>query len=64
MAYTPNVPQANQTIASSQTPIQDNFQRINDANNVNHTDFNAANFGRHRNIQMPEFTTTTSPARS
>jgi len=61
MAYTSNVPQPNQTIASSQTPILDNFIRINDANNVNHTNFNAANFGKHKNIQMPNFTTNPSP---
>jgi len=55
--YTPNVPQGNQQIASTQVPILNNFQYINTAMQVDHiwTD-NLANTptdGSHNKMSMP-----------
>lgn len=55
MTYTPNVPQANQTIASTTTPIRQNFQFIETDLQVEHS-FNgnsAAAEGTHLKASMP-----------
>ena len=64
MSYTPNVPQANQTIASTTTPIRNNFTFINTDLQVEHT-FNgntAAAEGTHRKCSMPGIATPSLPA--
>ena len=54
--YTPSVPQAAQTISSTQAPIQSNFQAISDLVAVNHTPFgsNAAVPGTHATITFAD----------
>ena len=54
--YTPSVPQAAQTISSTQAPIQSNFQAISDLVAVNHTPFgsNAALPGTHSVITFAD----------
>ena len=64
MSYTPNVPQANQTIASTTTPIRNNFTFINADLQVEHT-FNgntAAAEGTHTKCSMPGIATPSLPA--
>lgn len=46
--FTNNIPQAGQTIASTQDPILQNFQAINELINVNHVGFsNTDDYGKH-----------------
>lgn len=53
MAYTINVPQANQKISSTQQPIQDNFIAINTWADVDHFTLDAPNQGKHKFIHSP-----------
>lgn len=54
MALTYNdVPQATQTVASSQVPIRTNFQSIQTLVDVNHYDFNNDLYGKHKFVEMP-----------
>jgi hypothetical protein len=53
MAFTPDIPQANQTLASTQQPILENFQGIDVLINVNHVDFDLADQGKHKWVSMP-----------
>jgi hypothetical protein len=54
MAYTPNIPQANDNISDSQPLLLGNFQQIATAFNKNHGNFNAADEGKHTFLQLPE----------
>lgn len=51
-----DVPQANQTVASSQAPIRTNFASIQTLIDVNHNDFNDPAFGKHKFVEMPNQT--------
>ncbi len=57
MTYTPNVPQATQTIASTQGPIEANFQYIDTAMKVDHAwngnEINSQADGSHQKISLP-----------
>ncbi len=57
MTYTPNVPQATQTIASTQGPIEANFQYINTAMRIDHAwngnEINSQADGSHQKISLP-----------
>jgi hypothetical protein len=57
MSYTPNVPQGNQQIASTQVPILNNFTYINTAMRVNHTwngnGISTEAAGSHQRLDMP-----------
>ncbi len=52
--YTPNIPQATQTRASSQPPLLSNFQAIPELIQVNHVGFNnPADYGKHNFTTFP-----------
>lgn len=52
--YTPNIPQATQTRASSQAPLLSNFQAIPELIQVNHVGFNnPADYGKHNFTTFP-----------
>lgn len=56
MTYTPAVPQANQTIASTQSPIEQNFQYLNTAFQYEHNFNNVLpgiQLGSHQSASMP-----------
>lgn len=56
MSYTfsTNVPKSGQLIKATQTPIQSNFQAINELISVNHVGFNDPNnFGKHNVTTFP-----------
>lgn len=53
MSYNPNIPQGNQTIASTQVPILTNFSVANTAFGVDHTAFDVAtNQGMHKQVTL------------
>lgn len=53
MSYNPNIPQGNQTIASTQQPILTNFSVANTAFAVDHTAFDVAtNQGMHKQVTL------------
>lgn len=52
-SYNNNVPTANQTIASSQVPINTNFASIKTLIDINHYDFGNALYGKHFMVEMP-----------
>ena len=57
MTYTPGTPLPNQTLASSQPEIRNNFLNITDTIGRNHvppTDPTAANRGKHNIVQLPQ----------
>lgn len=62
MAYTNNVPQANQRIKDTQSPIQQNFVEIQNLITVNHGDFGAADAGKHKFVQFPQQSAAASTA--
>jgi hypothetical protein len=52
--YTDNVPQAAQTISSTQVPILNNFGAINEIIGVDHVSFqDAINYGKHNKTSFP-----------
>lgn len=52
--YNTNVPQASQTIKSTQSPILNNFLAINELISVNHVGFSdSENFGKHNFTTLP-----------
>lgn len=53
MTYDPNIPSGTDLISVSQGQIQQNFQAINTAWNVNHEEFNLANAGKHPFVEFP-----------
>jgi len=57
MTYTPNVPQANQQIAATQGPIQNNFTYIDTAMKINHTwngnGISTEEAGSHQKVAFP-----------
>lgn len=53
MAYTTNVPLANQRISATQQPIQDNFIAIKTLIDVNHGTFGSATEGKHEKVTFP-----------
>lgn len=57
MTYTPNVPQATQTIAITQGPIEANFQYIDTAMKIDHAwngnEINSQADGSHQKISLP-----------
>lgn len=56
MTYTPSVPQANQTIAATQSPINANFQYLNTALQYEHNFNNVlagVQLGSHQSCSMP-----------
>jgi len=57
MSYTPNVPQANQQIASTQSPIQSNFTVIQTNMQQDHSwngnAINSQTDGTHQQVQLP-----------
>lgn len=65
MTYTPNVPQANQTISGTQQPILNNFGYINTTLQVEHV-FNGNASGQadgtHNKVSMPSRNRPTLPA--
>lgn len=54
MAYQPNIPLPTDLLKNSQADIQANFISNSAAFNQNHVDFNDANAGKHKFLQMPE----------
>jgi hypothetical protein len=54
MAYSPDIPQATDQPSQSQPLLLANFQSIDALVNVNHVDFDDANQGMHKFLQMPE----------
>lgn len=54
MAYLPLIPGAAQRLKDSQPQIQNNFAEIQTLITANHEDFNTANAGKHKFLQMPE----------
>jgi hypothetical protein len=50
--YTPNVPQPAQGLNTTQNPILNNFQAINELISVNHVGFNLTNFGKHSLLKL------------
>lgn len=57
MSYTPGTPLPNQTLASSQPEIRNNFLNLTDTIGRNHvppTDRTTANRGKHNIIQLPQ----------
>lgn len=54
MPYNANIPQSGDKISTSQPQILGNFQEINTFVSVNHVDFNTADQGKHKFLQMPE----------
>lgn len=53
-SYSANVPQGPQTISSTQTPILNNFQAINELLAVNHVSFlDPVNYGKHTYVSLP-----------
>jgi|FreactcultureFD7_1027221.scaffolds.fasta_scaffold02489_7 hypothetical protein len=53
MAYNPNIPQATDTLNSSQGDLLANFMAIQTLIDVNHYDFASANQGKHMFVTMP-----------
>ncbi len=59
MAYNNNIPQPTDTIASSQSPILQNFQAIKQLIDVNHGTFGGTGVnqeGKHKFVEMPDQT--------
>lgn len=54
MPFTANIPQPGDLISDSQSQLLDNNQTLSTVFNVNHTDFNAADPGKHKFVSMPE----------
>lgn len=54
MPYTDNIPQSGQTLGQTQANINTNFSIIRTVQKVNHEDFDNANEGKHKFLQMPE----------
>ena len=54
MVYTVDIPQPTDDPSQSQGQILGNFQGINTLVNVNHVDFDEADEGKHKFLQMPE----------
>ena len=54
MAYNQNIPQATDTISSSQAEILANFQALKTLIDINHGTFGAADEGKHKYVTMPE----------
>lgn len=48
-----NVPQAGQTLAATQQPINDNFANIVTSFVVDHVDYNINNTGKHNKVTLP-----------
>ncbi|CAB4127790.1 hypothetical protein UFOVP97_40 [uncultured Caudovirales phage] len=53
MAYTVNIPQANDIISQSQPQLLANFQEINTLIEVNHATFGTPNEGKHNIVTLP-----------
>jgi len=53
MAYNANIPQPNQSLNVTQSPIQQNFAEIQTLLNVNHVDFGAIDAGKHKWLTLP-----------
>ena len=49
-----NVPLAGQTLLATRNPINQNFATINTGFAVNHIEYNLADQGKHKFLQMPE----------
>lgn len=54
MPYTDNIPQSGQTLGQTQAAVNTNFTIIRTVQQVNHEDFDNANEGKHKFLQMPE----------
>jgi hypothetical protein len=54
MAYTQNMPQANQRINDTQPLIRDNFNEIFQRFGINHVNFNIAGAGKHALVTWPQ----------
>lgn len=52
-SYNPNIPQATDTLSTSQGNLLDNFQAIQALVDINHVDFASANAGKHFFIEFP-----------
>lgn len=59
--FNPNIPQASDVIAISQSDLLNNFGAINTFLNVNHVPFNGANQGKHNIVTFPLVTPTPPP---
>jgi hypothetical protein len=64
MTFQTNIPQPGDLISVSQDDILQNFQAIDAAWNINHEDFNAANQGKHKFVEMPNQTANPAGAAS
>jgi hypothetical protein len=62
MAYNPNIPQATDELADSQSDILADFQEIETWVSVNHYDFASPNEGKHKFVTMPEQTASPGTA--
>ena len=54
MSYTPSVPNSGDSLGSTRSTINTNFQQIDVVNSVNHEAFGTADKGKHKFLQMPE----------
>ena len=54
MSYTPSVPNSGDSLGSTRSTINTNFQQIDVVNSVNHEAFSTADKGKHKFLQMPE----------
>jgi hypothetical protein len=61
-SYTSNIPQPTDNPSSSQDQILQNFQSISTTVAVNHVQFNDADQGKHKFLQMPEESSAPSTA--
>jgi hypothetical protein len=53
MSYQANIPQPGDLISVSQIDLLNNFTSINSWANTNHVNFNDANSGKHKFVEMP-----------
>jgi len=53
MTYTSDIPVSGDTLGGTRDRIRTNFQEIFNVNGINHVDFNDADEGKHKFLQMP-----------
>lgn len=62
MSYTPNIPQAGETLGGTRSRINANFQFLNTAFSADHTPLTTSNAGKHIFLHMPETTAASTVA--
>lgn len=55
MTFTPNIPQASQSLGQTQQPIQNNFTNYNNLVSVDHVAPNALNQGNHKQVTFYQY---------